>query len=295
MTAKELYREFLLKLQDLYELSEATVITDLVFESIAGIKKAGLLINPNTGIDPVTLDELNWALTELREHKPVQYVLGECWFHHLKYKVNEQVLIPRPETEELADWVLRDFKTNIYRVNQSGGTEKHSRLSILDIGTGSGCIAITLKKNLPGSQVTALDISQGALDLARENAHTHHAEIQLVKMDFLRSSQWPILPKFDIIISNPPYIPLSEKDKLDKHVVDFEPHTALFVPEDDPCIFYRRIAAFCLEHLKKTGSVYLEVDATHAEEVATLFKPDFKQIEIRKDLYGRERMIKLAY
>lgn len=295
MTSREYYRHFLLKLQEVYALPEATVITDMVFEELAGIKRSDLIRDPAMHMPGKTQEALDLALDELITHKPVQYVLGTCWFHHLKFRVTDAVLIPRPETEELVQEVIERFKNKVYRVNQAGYTNTKGRISILDIGTGSGCIPVTIKKNIPGAEITAIDISAEALALARENANTHHAGIEFIEMDFLDEQNWDRLPFFDVIISNPPYIPVGEKAKLDRNVAAFEPHTALFVPDDNPLLFYEKIARFGKTHLAEKGTIILETHADYAHDAAALLKTYFTGVEVKKDIQGRDRMIIAHY
>ena len=279
MAIKELYRNFLLKLQDIYNLSEATTITDWVFEKITALKKADIIKAPAQLLNPSAIKSLNNALSQLLKHKPVQYVLGEAWFYHLKLKVNEQVLIPRPETEELVELMISNCRSKI------------TDPAILDIGTGSGCIPIAIKKNLPAAKLTAVDVSEKALLVAKENAAQYNTPVNFIAMNFLDEAQWPGLPVFDIIISNPPYIPLNEKEKLAKNVLAYEPHTALFVPDKDPLIFYEKIAAFSKVHLQAKGMIYLETHEDLAKEVATLFNKDHSNTEIKKDIFGKDRMV----
>ena len=279
MTIKELYRDYLIKLQAIYNLSEATTITDWVFEKIAGLKRTDIITSPDQSVKISATKSLNSALAQLLEHKPVQYVLGETWFYRLKLKVNENVLIPRPETEELVDLIINDHKSKV------------AGLSIVDIGTGSGCIPIALKKNLTGAALTAIDISKGALLLAKENAKAHGTTLSFKQLDFLDEKKWASLPSFDIIISNPPYIPLNEKEKMAKNVLAYEPHTALFVADKDPLIFYEKIAIFSKKNLHNNGMIYLETHEDLAKEVAALFNKEHKNTEIKKDLFGKERMV----
>lgn len=279
MTIKELYRNFLVPLQKIYSLSEATIITDWVFEKTVSLKRTDILKNPEKEITPAADELIQKKLQELLQHKPVQYVLGEAWFYRLKLKVNEHVLIPRPETEELVEQLIKDRKSKL------------TDPSILDIGTGSGCIPVAIKKNLPASKLTAIDISKDALVLALENSTLYNTHINFLQIDFLDESTWPALPAFDIIISNPPYIPLNEKEKLDKNVTGFEPHLALFVPNDSALIFYEKIAAFGRDHLLPGGKIYLETHEDHAIETAALFMKDYQTVMIKKDIYGKERMI----
>jgi len=276
---KELYRNFLVQLQQIYSLSEATVITDWVFEKIAAVKRTELIKNPSQQLDNKTTSQLNLAFAQLLQHKPVQYVLGEAWFYHMKLKVNDHVLIPRPETEELVELLVADRKSKLIDP------------VILDIGTGSGCIPIAIKKNLPASMVTSIDVSGDALSLAKENATQHNTNIIFMQMDFLEESNWGSLPKSDVIISNPPYIPFKEKDKLGKNVTGFEPHLALFVPDASPLIFYEKIAAFGKLNLMPNGKIYLETHEDHAEEVMALFIKKYEAVTIKKDIYGKERMV----
>ncbi|HMK02782.1 MAG TPA: peptide chain release factor N(5)-glutamine methyltransferase [Ferruginibacter sp.] len=276
---KELYRNFLVQLQQIYSLSEATVIADWVFEKIAGVKRTELIKNPSLQLGNKTTGHLNQAFAQLLQHKPVQYVLGEAWFYHMKLKVNSHVLIPRPETEELVELLVADRKSKL------------TDPAILDIGTGSGCIPIAIKKNLPASMVTSVDVSEDALSLAKENAAQHNTSIRFIQMDFLDESNWSRLPRPDVIISNPPYIPLKEKDKLNKNVSGFEPHLALFVPDASPLIFYEKIADFGKKNLMPDGKIYLETHEEHAEEVMALFIKRYAAATIKKDMYGKERMV----
>ena len=279
MTIKDLYRNFLVQLQKIYSLSEATVITDWVFEKMASLKRTDILKNPEKEITATSDKLIQTTLQELLLHKPVQYVLGEAWFYHMKFKVNEHVLIPRPETEELVEQLIRDRKSKL------------TDPAVLDIGTGSGCISIAIKKNLPASKVTAIDISENAIALAKENAAMHNAHISFEQLDFLDEPTWPSLPLFDIIISNPPYIPINEKEKLGKNVTDFEPHLALFVPDNSPLIFYEKIAAFGTQHLLPGGKIYVETHEDYATGTAALFINQYETVMIKKDMFGKERMI----
>jgi len=279
MMIKDLYRNFLVQLQKIYSLSEATAITEWVFEKMASLKRSDILKNPEKKITPIADKLIRDTLEELLSHKPVQYVLGEAWFYRMKFKVNAHVLIPRPETEELVEQLIADRKSRL------------TDPAILDIGTGSGCIPIAIKKSLPASKLTALDVSKDALALAKENAALHNAHINFIEIDFLDESNWPALPLFDIIISNPPYIPTHEKEKLAKNVTDFEPHLALFVPDRSPLIFYEKIAEFGRDHLLPNGKIYLETHEDLAKETAALFRPHYQTVMIKKDMYGKERMV----
>lgn len=279
MIIKELYRYFLVQLQEIYSLNEATVITDWVFDKVINIKRIDLLRTPNQPVTVAAHGLMNQKLMQLLNHKPVQYVLGEAWFYNMKFKVNEQVLIPRPETEQLVELILEERK------------QKITDPSILDIGTGSGCIPVAIKKHLPAAKVMALDISKGALEVAKENALQYHTPIDFKQLNFLDEKQWPSLPSFDIIVSNPPYIPVNEKEKLDKNVVDNEPHTALFVPNNEPLLFYKKIDAFSKRHLNEGGIIYMETHEDHGEEVANHFSKHHPRVVLKKDMYGKNRIV----
>jgi release factor glutamine methyltransferase len=283
MNSKQLYRNFLVELQTVYDLNEATVITDWVFENIANIKKADLIKNPLQKVPQPVLVKLAAKQEELLQHKPVQYVMGNTTFYNMQFQVNDKVLIPRPETEEMTNLII-----NNYRFEQK-------QLSILDVGTGSGCISVAVKKHLPSSKVIALDVSEAALDIARANAISNKTNIQCTLFDFLDESRWPELMLFDIIISNPPYIPLNEKKMMDKNVVNYEPHNALFVPDDQPLLFYEKIAKFGQSHLNYNGKVFVETHEDYTKEVAALFSATYQQVLIKKDLFGKERMVIASY
>jgi release factor glutamine methyltransferase len=279
MMIKDLYRNFLVQLQKIYSLGEATAITEWVFEKMASLKRSDILKNPEKQITPVADKLIQDTLQELLLHKPVQYVLGEAWFYHMKLKVNQHVLIPRPETEELVEQLIKDRKSKL------------TDPAILDIGTGSGCIPIAIKKNLPASKLTAIDVSKDALALATENAAMHNAHINFIELNFLDETSWQNLGLFDVIVSNPPYIPTNEKEELSKNVTDFEPHLALFVPDNSPLLFYEKIAAFGRDHLLPNGKIYLETHENFAKQTAALFRDFYQTVMIKKDMYEKERMI----
>lgn len=278
MTIRESYNEFVNKLCAVYDEREAQTIADWIFEDIGHISK-GVRISANKEtVIPGVAVKLNNALEELLNNKPVQYVLGEAWFYKMRLKVNGHVLIPRPETEELVQWIIDDMKTSTCTP------------TILDVGTGSGCISIALRKEIKSS-IIAVDVSRDALRVASENSIAHHAEIDFREMDFLESRNWEKLPLCDIIVSNPPYIPLANKKLMAKNVVDHEPHVALFI-DSDPLIFYKKIIAFADTNLKVNGSIYVEIHEDYSNEVQSVFKlHNFENVP-RQDMYGRDRFIK---
>lgn len=219
------------------------------------------------------------AVKSLKEMTPVQYITAETEFFELTLKVGPEALIPRPETEELVQWVLKDHAGE--------------RCSILDIGTGSGCIALALAKNLPDATVYATDVQKKTIDLARENARRLGLEISFILHDLREESLPEGLLRLDLIVSNPPYIPMREKESMDANVRDFEPHTALFVPDEDPLVFYRHIARFSLQALRPGGILYVEIHENYGRQVHELFEQaGFREIEIHQDINGKDRMCK---
>jgi release factor glutamine methyltransferase len=283
MTIDDAYKALLDPLKNIYESREATNIADWVFESITGINRLKRLTNKTSEMDSSKSKLLDESLQRLLSHEPLQYVLNEAWFFKMKLFVNKEVLIPRPETEELVEWILDDIRKHV----RYQGADIH----IVDIGTGSGCIAIALKKEIPGSTIYSIDISEPALRVARQNAEAHMVKIDFLQLNFLDESNWDKLNSFDIIVSNPPYIPEGEKIKLDKNVVMHEPHLALFVENTNPFIFYKKIIMFASEHLLPGGKVYVEVHEDYSGEVANLFLKENFKTHLKKDLHGRDRMI----
>ena len=284
MTTASIYNHFKNQLKAVYDDREAENISDWIFENVTGLKRWERRGNRNKELNETDSEKLKKYLDELLKHKPVQYVLNEAWFYKRKFYVNENVLIPRPETEELVEWIVKDEKNN------AGGNSKQT--NIIDIGTGSGCIPVSLKKELPEANVTAIDVSEKALVVSKKNAAELNAAINFFQTDFLKENEWEALPQFDIIVSNPPYIPINEKEILAKNVIDFEPEIALFVENNDPFIFYKAIAKFAKCHLKEKGRIYVEVHEEYAKQVKIIFENAGLISEIKKDIYGKERMVK---
>ncbi len=271
----------LLQLKMLYDEREAANIADWVMEHITNKKRIDRLLDKQALLHTEELEKLEIILQQLSTHKPIQYVLQEAWFDGMKFFVNEHVLIPRPETEELVHWVEEESQKL-----------KVKSQKLLDIGTGSGCIPITLKKKLPAVSVCSIDVSEDALLVARKNADTLGTAIDLLQVDFLNEANWNQLHAFDIIVSNPPYIKRSEENSMAKHVTEFEPSLALFVPDEDALLFYRKIAEFGKTHLAKHGSIFLEINEVLGKEVIRLFEKEGYTIELRKDMQGKDRMVK---
>ncbi len=294
MTIKEFYHLFQKELQTIYSGNETATITDWVFEKIIQLKKSDIIVNPNRIISADESTQLNIALKSLLQNKPVQQVLGEAWFYKMKFIINEHVLIPRPETEELVELVkefVGGWKLDVVRESNDFQLPTSNFQLLLDIGTGSGCIPIALKKQLPNSLISSIDISPEAIKIAIENAKLNEVNVEFLLLDFLNENEWKKLPSYDIIVSNPPYIPESEKEKLDKNVVDFEPHLALFVPDHSPLLFYEKIANFGKTNLKKNGKIFVETHEDFAKQTAEVFSSVYKNVEIVKDIFGKERFV----
>ena len=280
MTFAEATKHITEELKTIYSDGEANNIATWVIEHIIGTKRTERVIHKEKKLNAEQLTQLNNCLQRLKQHEPVQYVLNEAWFYGLKFYVDKNVLIPRPETEELIEWVISDCKFPI------------DKLSILDIGTGSGCIPISLKRKLRRAQVWSCDISEAALQVASKNAMTIGADINFLHLDFLNRTQWKQLPSFNIIISNPPYIPEKGKEQMQPNVVNYEPAIALFVPDNDPLIFYKTIGDFGKEKLNSGGMIYMEIHEDLGEAVSKLFQSSGYSTEIKKDMQGKERMVK---
>jgi release factor glutamine methyltransferase len=280
MTIQDAGRQLLLQLFRVYEEREAANIADWVMENITGWTKIDRVINKNLPLSALQKDILAAYTADLLAHKPLQYVLREAWFYGMKLYVDENVLIPRPETEELVEWIVQE-------------TPGSKRPAILDIGAGSGCIALGLKKSLPQASVYGCDISAGALSVARRNAAAQQLDITLQQLDFLSQPSWQALPVFDIIVSNPPYIPVRDKATMAANVLSHEPHLALFVANNNPLQYYKAIAAFAQQHLAPGGAVYLEIYEEAGNTVLALFREaGFAHTVLRKDLQEKNRMIK---
>ena len=246
----------------------------VLLEEYAGLSREAIFLDPDAGIEPSSA--LFDALEQLYTHRPLQYVLGHAEFCGLVFAVNEDVLIPRPETEELVEWISREWKGRPVR--------------ILDIGTGSGAIAVALAKKLTEAMVSAVDISEKAILMAAANAAGNAVQVSFAVCDILNGKPEG---KFDVIVSNPPYVRHSEQEFMRKNVLDYEPGNALFVPDDDPLLFYRRIAGLGREMLNEGGALYFEINEAFGNEtVRLLTELGYSQIEIRADILGKERMVK---
>ncbi len=281
MTTQSAQQEATAQLKLLYDEREANNMADWVMEHITGKKRIDRLLDKQVILAEQQIAQLHAVLAELATHKPIQYVLGEAWFAGMPFFVNESVLIPRPETEELIEWIAKESLAL-----GVGGW------GLIDIGTGSGCIPISLKKKLPQVRVTSIDVSAEALQVAKQNAAILNTEVNFLQLDFLDETNWEQLPLYDIIVSNPPYIKQSEESSMLPNVLKYEPALALFVPDDDALLFYRKIAAFAKTHLSVHGMIFVEINEALASEVTALFKSFGFETELRKDMQGRDRMLR---
>ena len=265
-------------LREHYPDSEALALAKMLLVEAFGFSTLELYGGKDKEISGKRLDVLNEMIARLKKNEPIQYVIGAEVFCGWTFEVNENVLIPRPETQELVRWIEADWKSD-------------APCRILDVGTGSGCIAISLSKLLEGAEVEAWDISEGALRVARRNADRNEAQVLFRQVDVLKACTEDC--RYDVIVSNPPYITESEKQDMDANVLEWEPHTALFVPDADPLLFYRRIADLGVSMLNEGGALYFEINRAYGEETVRMLEGlGYKQIELRKDNWGNDRMIK---
>ena len=326
MNIKNYRTQFIQELSSIYDVGEAESFFYLILEEKQKLKRIDLALNPDLTFSDDEIQLWNSILEQLKKEIPVQYLLEKTSFYGLDFEVNENVLIPRPETEELVDWIIRSWRLEVrsqklgagswelgagsweseVRSQESEvGSQKlgagSQKIKILDIGTGSGCIAISLAKNIPEAQVFAIDVSEKALATAQKNATMNQVEVNFINTDILKTNDLEALPssifhlpsQFDIIVSNPPYVRELEKVEIKKNVLDNEPHLALFVEDNDALIFYRKIAELALKNLSPNGQLFFEINQYLGKEMIDLLeKMGFKNIELRKDIYGNDRMIK---
>jgi release factor glutamine methyltransferase len=284
MKIKEYRTQFIQDLTALYGEDEAESFFYLILENQQQLKRIDLALQPDLILSTDALKVWDQFLQQLKNEIPVQYVLGNTSFFGLDFEVNNAVLIPRPETEELVDWILNSLQSTV--TNQ--------KVKIIDIGTGSGCIAISLAKNIPDAHVTALDVSVNALVTAQKNAQNNQVTVAFKNQNILET--YDLQEQFDVIVSNPPYVRNLEKVEIKKNVLDYEPHLALFVENDNALIFYKKIAELAQKNLKPNGFLFFEINQyLGAEMIGLLQDLGFKNIELRKDIYGNDRMIRCNY
>lgn len=274
MNLSQLLAHFKTELKDVYEEEEVKSIFSVAVEHLLKLSRSKLMMNYDKELSNEEQEQFFAVAAGLKAHQPIQYLLGEAYFYGAFFKVNESVLIPRPETEELVDWILEDPLLN---------------KSVIDFGTGSGCIAISLKKHGKALEVTAVDLSEEALAIARENSLGLESPVNFIHADIL---SFETDAQFDIIVSNPPYITGKEMAEMHQNVLAHEPHLALFVPDERPLLFYEAIADFAISHLKENGKLFFEINEYLSEETIQMLKDKgFKFIELRKDMQGKPRMI----
>ena len=290
MLLKTYRTTFLLELSTIYDAQEIESFFYLILECFHNKKRIDLALDPNMEMDAMQLLRWESVLSELKKEKPIQYILGETEFYGLPFLVNENTLIPRPETEELVEWIIKSTNHEIHS----------TKLRILDIGTGSGCIAISLAKKIPNAEVSAIDVSEKALATAKINAEINKVEVSFINVDILKINDLVELPtsnfqlptQFDIIVSNPPYVRNLEKAEIKPNVLEYEPHLALFVEDTDALLFYRKIAQLAQQNLSENGKLFFEINQYLGKETVELLEDlGFKNIELKKDIYGNNRMI----
>ncbi len=286
MTLKELQHNFHKELDVIHGKNEVDSFFRLLVEDYLHFKPFEIALNPKYLVSTKDSKNFSNAIDRLKQEEPIQFIIGQTEFYGFPFKVNSNVLIPRPETEELVRWILDEQRTT------------NSELPlVLDIGTGSGCIAIALAKHLPNATVYGLDVSLEALKVAKENAILNNVKVEFIEQNILTSFHAELLTasrKFDVIVSNPPYVRKLEKSSIKENVLKYEPHLALFVKDDDPLLFYRAICEFTVHNLKPNGQLYFEINQYLGGELKQLLaKFDFKSVELRKDLFGNDRMLKV--
>jgi release factor glutamine methyltransferase len=286
MLLKNYKTTFLQELSSLYEEQEIESFFYIILEKLHGLKRIDLALNPQSVMDGAHLKQWKNIVSELKKQRPIQYILGETTFYGLSFLVNENTLIPRPETEELVELIIKSFESSV-----SG-----SGLKILDIGTGSGCIAISLAKNIPNAAVFAIDVSEEALATAKKNAELNKVAIDFISTNILDvvtlSAVAGLDKQFDIIVSNPPYVRNLEKYEIKPNVLEYEPHLALFVDDIDPLLFYRKIAELAIKNLNPNGKLYFEINQYLGKETIKLLEDfGFRNVELKKDIYGNDRII----
>jgi release factor glutamine methyltransferase len=285
---KDYRTHFIQELSSIYDAGEAESFFYLILEEKQKLKRIDLALNPDLTFSDEEIQFWNSILEELKKEIPVQYLLGKTSFYGLEFEVNSTVLIPRPETEELVEWIIESQKSEVGSGKWDVESEK---FKILDIGTGSGCIAISLAKNIPNAQVFAIDVSEKALATAHKNAEINEVNVTFLKKNILETED--LGQQFDIIVSNPPYVRELEKVEIKKNVLDNEPHLALFVDDNDALIFYRKIAELALKNLSPNGQLFFEINQYLGKEMMELLeKMNFKNVELRKDIYENDRMIR---
>ena len=295
MNTQEASAWLLQQLRTIYSERESQIIAEWVLEHVTGKQRMNRLAYREQPLTAEQLNRLHEMVQRLLQHEPVQYVLGQAHFYGMMLFVDNTVLIPRPETEELVQWMVKEVTMMDAgaATKKPGTADKTKSLKILDVGTGSGCIALALKKELPLAEVWGCDTSDAALNVARRNGAMLNIRVDFQQADFLDEAQWNSLPDVDLLVSNPPYIPQNEITAMALNVLKHEPHTALFVPDDNPLLFYEALAQFGKKKLRPGGAVYAEISENKGAAVVQLFqKAMYAQVQLKKDMQGKDRMIK---
>lgn len=271
---------FRLELALKYQPEEIDILAGYCFEDFNGISKKDLLLHPEKTVSESDLLKYNFAVKDLKRGRPIQYILGKAWFMGREFEVNESVLIPRPETEELTQLVIDEIMMH------------DETISVMDIGTGSGCIPVSIKLKKPRTHVYALDLSQDALTVAQSNAAKLGADVKFMHVDFLDRTKWEKIPPVSVIVSNPPYVKHSESASLPDRVKDHEPHTALFVPDEDALVFYKAIAEFGRQKLKPGGKIFVEINEALGIETCIVFQQaGFTNVQLKQDMQHKDRFV----
>ncbi len=290
MTIKEAKIYIRRELSDFYSENELISFIKIIFSDIFGMSSVDLILKENKTFSKEDFQKLKRIIARLKKYEPLQYITGFTEFYGLRFKVSPDVLIPRPETEELVDLVIKENR------DPAGFENPQGLLRILDIGTGSGCIAVSLAKNIAKASVFAIDISTKALDIAKINASDNSVKVSFVQKDILKGVSGVEKQKYDIIVSNPPYVTISEKEKMQKNVLDYEPEQALFVKDEKPLVFYEAVARFAKQNLSEQGKLYLEINERFGSEVKELLLSfGFLSVEILKDINGKYRIVKAKH
>ena len=290
MTIKQYRAHFNKSIKHLYPTSEIDSFFFLILEEYIGFKRIDIVLKSDFYIDQKSLNLMQIATKQLEQEIPIQYIIGKTEFFGLPFNINKEVLIPRPETEELVEQVIKEVSLIKTYKTASNEATNEKQITILDIGTGSGCIAISLKKQLPGSKISAIDVSDKALRVAKKNAALNKVNINFIHLDILKTNNLDKL--YDVIVSNPPYVRELEKKEMKNNVLNNEPHLALFVDNKNPLLFYNKIAELAKKFLTKNGQLHLEINQYLGKEtIKLLAEKGFKNIQLKKDIFGNDRII----
>lgn len=297
MTLKNFRTYFTDTLQEIYLKTEIDTFFFLLIEEKLNLQRVDTVMQPDFLIADANLSELKIILKRLQKEEPIQYILGNTEFYGLPFKVNKNTLIPRPETEELVEWIIKEVtelqsnKVAKLDMDATSKMNEEKSIAIIDIGTGTGCIPISLAKNLNNVKISAIDVSSEALIVAQQNATLNNVDISFLEMDILETKELP--QQYNLIVSNPPYVRELEKVEINNNVLENEPHIALFVEDDNPLIFYSKIADLAKIHLKKEGLLFFEINQYLGKETVAMLKhKGFNSIKLKKDLFGNDRMVK---